>query len=249
MFIGVLPLVLVCAVRVMRAVSVGGQLLKAHWYELGLGAGALVGGGAAWLALHHRPADAFALWPTTAHIITSPAVLPHHLTIAVQGLLLGGADFLGHPPGGATAVLLPHLLGVARAGLGVLAALARFTRGRDLVDDLPVPAVVVNLAIYVLSTLAVAVYYSREIAPVLPFTAVRAARMLADRVLAVRIAPAVLVVILAGHLGVLAPPVAEYPGFTNSKAVRATFGRPADDYHAGPYQVVVYTKNLMADLR
>jgi hypothetical protein len=48
---------------------------------------------------------------------------------------------------------------------------------------------------------------------------------------------------------VLAPPVAEYPGFTNSAAVLATFGPPARDYHVGQYQVLVYTKNLLADLR
>ena len=332
LFIGVLPLAAVCAVRVARAVGGGGQPLRAQGYELALGAGALVGGAAGWLALHHRPADAFGLWPTTGHVLSSPAVLPQHLSIAGQGLLLlGGADFLGHPVAVSTAVLLLHLVGVGLAALGVLAALARFTRGSDVVTDVLATAVVVNLAVYVLSTDAVAVYFSREMAAVLPFAAVLAGRLLADRVLAVRLAPAVLLVVLAGYLGglgyelaqppvpaqnqqlaawladrhldrglsgywqssvvtlatkeevrvlqlrvagqrvvpydwevkltwfdprhntanfvVLAPPVAEYPGFTDTKAVLGTFGPPAHDYHVGPYQVLVYRKNLLADLR
>ncbi len=331
LYIGVLPLVLVCVVRVVRAAGFGGQRLKAQWYELGLGAGALVGGAAAWLALHLLPADAFALGPATAQIGT-PAALPDHLNIAGQGLLLlTGADFLGQPLGVASAVMVLHLVGAALAALGVLAALARFTRSRDLVTDVLVAAVVVNLAIYVLSTDAIAVYFSREMAPVLPFAAVLAGRLLADRVLAVKLASAVLLVVLAGYLGglgyelaqppvpaqnqqlatwlaehhldsglsgywesnvvtlatqqhvrvlqlkvagrrvvpyhwevkltwfdprhnsadfvVLAPAVAEYSGFTNAKAVLATFGRPRHDYHVGPYRVLVYAKNLLTDLR
>jgi hypothetical protein len=332
LYIGVLPLVLVCAVRVVRAVGVSGQPLRAQWYELSLGAGALLGGGAAWVALHHLPTGAFALGPSTVQVIGSPAALPQHLNITMQGLLLfGGADFLGQPFGVASAVMVLHLVGVALAALGVLVALARFTRTRDLVCDVLVAAVVVNLALYVLSTDSVAVYFSREMAPVLPFAAVLAGRLLADRVLAIRLVPAVLLLVLAGYLGglgyelaqppvpaqnqqlatwleghrldrglsgywqssvvtlatqenvrvlqlkvagqrvipyqwevkltqfdprhntanfvVLAPTVAEYSGFTDKTAVLATFGRPAHDYHVGHYQVLVYTKNLLTDLR
>jgi hypothetical protein len=332
LYIGVLPLVLVCAVRVMRAVGVSGQPLKAQWYEISLGAGALLGGAAAWAALHHLPTGAFALGASTAQIIGSPAALPQHLNIATQGLLLlGGADFVGQPLGVASVVMVLHLVGVALAALGVLVALARFARSRDLVCDVLVAAVVVNLAIYVLSTDSVAVFFSREMAPVLPFAAVLAGRLLADRVLAIRLVPAVLLLVLAGYLGglgyelaqppvpaqnqqlatwladhhldrglsgywqssvvtlatqervrvlqlkvagqrvipyhwevkltwfdprhntanfvVLAPTVAEYSGFTDKTAVLATFGRPAHDYHVGPYQVLVYTKNLLRDLR
>jgi hypothetical protein len=331
LLIGVLPLALVCAVRVVRAVGVRGQSLKAQWYELGLGAGALVGGGAAWLALHHIPASAFAFAGTAARIPVSPAVLPHHVNLAAQGLLLlAGADFIGQPAGVASAVMVLHLVGVALAALGVLAALVRFARGRDLVDDVLVSGVVFNVTAYALSTLAVAVYASREFDPVLPFAAVLAGRLLADRVLKVRLLPAVLLVVLAGYLGglgyalaqpavpaqnqqlatwlsehhlyrglsgywqssivtlatqehvrvlqltvagdrvvpyvtevkvtwynprynsanfvVLAPAVAEYSGFSDKTAVLATFGQPAHDYHVGPYQILVYSKNLLTDL-
>jgi hypothetical protein len=343
LLIGVLPLALVCAVRIMRAVGAAGQPIRAQWYELSLGAGALVGGGAAWLALHHLPAGAFGLQPTNARTIASLGELPHHLSLTVQGLLLlGGADFVGQPFGVASAVMVLHLVGVALAALGVVAALVQFSRGRDLVDDVLVSAVVFNVAAYVLSTLVVAVFGTREFDPVLPFAAVLAGRLLAGRVLAVRFLPAVLLVVLAGYLGglgyelaqpsvpsqnqrlatwlaahhldrglsgywqsnvvtlatqehvrvlplklvqrgaffgpyywevkrtwfdprlntanfvVLAPASTEpalgtkepeYSGFTDEAAVFSTFGLPGRDYRVGPYQILVYDKNLLTDLR
>jgi hypothetical protein len=343
LLIGVLPLALVCTVRTVRAVGMAGQTFKAQWYELSLGGGALLGGGAAWLALHHLSANAFVLKPTTARTIGSLSQLPHHLDIAVQGLLLlGGADFIRQPLGIASAVMVLHLVGVALAALGVLVALAQFSRGKHLVDDVLVSAVLFNVAAYVLSTLAVAIFDAREFDPVLPFAAVLAGRLLADRVLAIRLLPAVLAAVLAGYLGglgyelaqptvpaqnqqlatwlaehhldlglsgywqssvvtlatqehvrvlpmtltrpapfvvpyywevkrtwfnprhntanfvVLAPSLTdpglgikgpEYAGFGNKSAVVATFGQPAHDYDVGPYQVLVYNKNLLTDLR
>ncbi len=332
LIVGVLPLVFVCLVRVIRAVAVERQELRAQRYDLALGAGALVGGGAALLALRLiSAAGGFTVQPLAAQL-ASVADLPSHLVIAGQGLLLlGGADFIGQPVGVASAVMVLHLVGAALAVLGVLVALAQFARGRDLVDDVLVSGVVFNLAAYALSTLAVAVYASREFDPVLPFAAVLAGRLLADRVLKVRLLPAALLVVLAGYLGglgyelaqppvpaqnqqlaswlsehhlyrglsgywqssvvtlatqehvrvlqlkvagdrvvpyvtevkttwydprqnsanfvVLAPAVAEYSGFDDKTAVLTTFGQPARDYHVGPYQILVYNKNLLTDLR
>jgi len=48
---------------------------------------------------------------------------------------------------------------------------------------------------------------------------------------------------------VLAPGSAEYPGFTNTKAVLLTFGRPAHVYRVGAYRVLVWHQNLLSDLR
>jgi hypothetical protein len=48
---------------------------------------------------------------------------------------------------------------------------------------------------------------------------------------------------------VLAPAVAEYSGFADKPAVLATFGQPVHVYHDGPYQILVYNKNLLTDLR
>jgi hypothetical protein len=43
---------------------------------------------------------------------------------------------------------------------------------------------------------------------------------------------------------------AEYPGFTNERAVLATFGPPAHVYRVGSrYEVLVWNRNLLNDLR
>jgi hypothetical protein len=47
---------------------------------------------------------------------------------------------------------------------------------------------------------------------------------------------------------VLAPGVAEYPGFTDTEAVLQTFGRPVHVYRVGAYRVLVWHQNLLRDL-
>jgi hypothetical protein len=39
-----------------------------------------------------------------------------------------------------------------------------------------------------------------------------------------------------------------YPGFTQERAVLATFGQPARTYHVGSYTVLVWDKNLLSEL-
>jgi hypothetical protein len=50
---------------------------------------------------------------------------------------------------------------------------------------------------------------------------------------------------------VLGPPVDAYgyPGFTKRAEVIATFGKPAREYHVGPYTILQWHKNLLTDLR
>ena len=333
LYIGVLPLVFVCAVRVFRAAAVQKQPVKAQWYPLGLGAAALAGGIAGQLALRLVESHGgFSTWAPVAKL-ASPATLPHHLRVAAEGLLLlGGADPVGRPVTAGTAVLLLHLIGVVLAGSAVVFAAWRFLRDCDLVDQVLVAAVVINLGAYVVSTQGGSMLYTREIAAVLPFSAVLAGRLLARRLVAARLAP-VLLLVLAGYLGGLAYAVAqpsvpaqnqqltswladhhlhtglsgyweanvvtltsrntvqirqvtvsggqvvpyfteyktawfdprqssanyvvlaragtaEYPGFTNERAVLATFGPPAHVYHVGSrYEVLVWNRNLLNDLR
>ena len=47
---------------------------------------------------------------------------------------------------------------------------------------------------------------------------------------------------------VLAPRVAEYPGFSPERAVLATFGKPAQTYHVGSYTILVWNRNLLTEL-
>jgi hypothetical protein len=40
-----------------------------------------------------------------------------------------------------------------------------------------------------------------------------------------------------------------FPGFTDARGVLKTFGRPARTYQVGPYRVLVWNRNLLAELR
>ncbi len=42
---------------------------------------------------------------------------------------------------------------------------------------------------------------------------------------------------------------AGYPGFTQERAVLATFGKPERSYHVGSYTVLVWNSNLLSDHR
>jgi hypothetical protein len=196
--VAIYPLLAVCLVRVvpgfitqmsngsvLRAV---GHTLDARWLELSLAAAAgigylLVWAGRALLAAaggYNQQAVPFKLdgsrWLIQARV-------------TAHGLLeMFGAYFV---PGQATSGLEESLAitRLACAGVAVLGccAIARrfFRRDADLIGQLLLAAIVLNLAAYVPSTLADhSALNVREIAPVLPFAAVLAARTLGDRLLA-----------------------------------------------------------------
>jgi hypothetical protein len=212
LYIGVLPLVLVCAISVARAVAAERKPLASQWYELALAAAALAGAAAAVLALHVIGASGGFYMPApAAQFVHGGAMLLRNLGITGQGLLLlGGADFLGLRLTASTAVTLLHLAGVMLAAWGTGLAACRFLRDRDLVAQLLVTGVALNLAVYVLSSKAGVVTQTREIAPVLPFSAALAGRLLAGRLQAARLAP-LLLAVLVGYLAGLAFEVSQPP--------------------------------------
>ncbi len=183
--IGVLPLAAVCAIRVLRAAAIQRKALAAQWYDMALGAAAVAGAAAAMLALHViRAAGGFAMPAPTTHLAHG-TLLAHNLGVAGQGLLLlGGADFLGLRPSAGAAFTVLHLAGVLVAACGTCLAAWRFPRDRDRVAQLLVAGVAINLAAFVLSTRAGVVTQAREIAPVLPFSAALAGRLLGGPLLA-----------------------------------------------------------------
>ena len=333
--IGVLPLVLVCAVRVFRAAVIERKPLAEQRYDMALGAAALMGAAAAVLALYLIHASGGFYMPVPFTHFAHGKTLVHNLGVAVQGLLLlGGADFLGLRLTASTAFTMLHVAGVVLAAWGTCLAAWRFLRDRDRVAQLLVAGVAINLAAYMLSTRANVVTQTREIAPVLPLSAALAGRLLGGQAPAGRLksalpVPLLLVVMLGYLLGlvgeisqppvaaqnqqltswlaarhlhtglsgywesnvvtltsgdrvqirlvnapggrlvpstfegkaewydphrntanfvVLFPGVAEYRGFTQERAVLATFGKPARTYHVGSYTVLVWDKNLLREL-
>jgi hypothetical protein len=333
--IGVLPLAGVCAIRVFQAAVIERKPWRAQWYDMALGAAALLGAAAAILALHVIHAAGGFYMPAPATHLADGRVLVHNLRIAGQGLLLlGGADFLRLRLTASTLFTMLHVVGVVLAASGTCLAAWRFLRDRDRVAQLLVAGVVINLAVYVLSTRANVISQTREIVAVLPFSAALAGRLLGGPALAGRLksaltVPLLLAVMLGYLLGlvgeisqpsvpaqnqqltswlearhlhtglsgywesnivtltsgdrvqirrvnvsggrlipyayeskadwyepdrstanfvVLSPGVAGYPGFTQERAVLATFGPPARTYHVGSYTILVWNKNLLTEL-
>ena len=342
LYIGVLPLAGVCAIRVYRAVAIERKPLASQRYDMVLGAAALAGTAAAVLALHAiRAHGGFYMPIPTAHFAGGTALV-RNLGITAQGLLLlGGADFLGLRLTASTVFTMLHVVGVFLAAWGTALAAWRFLRDRDLVAQLLVTGVAINVAIYMLSTKANVVTQTREIAAVLPFSAALAGRLLGGQILggrrlagrlkAARLVSLLLAVVLLGYLAglareltqpaadaqnqqltswlvarhlhsglsgywesnvvtrtsgdrvqiravapsdarltpgtreskaqwydpgpntanfiVLFPGLAGYPGFTQERAVLATFGRPGRTYHVGSYTILVWNRNLLRELR
>jgi hypothetical protein len=212
LYIGVLPLALVCAIRVYRAVAVEREPVASQRYDLALAAAALVGAAAGVLALRviHAHGGFYMPAPNAQFIQSGPALF-HNLAVTFEGLLLlGGADFLGLRPTASAAFIMLHVVGVCLAAAGTWLAARRFLRDRDLIAQLLVTGVIINLAVYVLSTRANVVSQTREIAPVLPFSAALAGRLLAERLKAAKLMP-LLIVVLVGYLAGLAHEVSKPP--------------------------------------
>jgi hypothetical protein len=332
---GVVPLAGVCAFRLVR----GGRRLADRWYELALGAGALVAVGIARgadLVIHAL--GGYTARPLGTQLASIGVIEGHNLPIAAQALvLLPGADFLGLPAGASTDFVVLHLAGVALAAAGIGLAVWRFgRRDADRVSQLLLVGLVVNFAVFVVTTYVYDLAAAREIAPMLPFSAALAGRELGPALAgpwrgARRIAAAALGLVLAGYLAgfglelttpsappqaapltawlsshpigtglsgywgasvvtltnggrvavrpliisgdrvaadtaevkqewfdparstadfvVLFPGSTGYPGFTDRRAVLATFGKPARTYHVGIYTILWWHRNLLTDLR
>lgn len=190
--IGIVPLVAVCAVRVSGAVIAArrsdggspgwlGTSLRARRYEVFLAAAAILAYGAASLVNRLlRASGSFMLHPV-GYKLAPPHTWLHHARVTGQGLL---ALFGAKPQGPAIemAFAVVHLAGVALVAWAICRVARHFFSWPDLVSQVLVVAMVINVLVYVPSTLADATdLNAREFAVVLPFGAVLAGRTLAAR--------------------------------------------------------------------
>ncbi len=187
---GVLPLMMVCAVRLYHRAGQQRQPLRGQWFDAALLAAGLIAAAAAAAGLHLIRADGgFRLNPVSSQL-TSIGALPGHVYQTVSGLaLVFGGDLFGPPVGPAAGLLLLHLAGLALVAWAVEAGLHRL-RDTDLVVQLLLAGILVNLAAFSVWTDVTSVSTTREIVAVLPFGAILAARLLADRLAAPRLLPA-----------------------------------------------------------
>jgi hypothetical protein len=197
LYTGVIPLLVACGTRVYQELVVRRQRYTQVRFELGLAAAAAVSVPVAMITtvLIHAHGGYYA-WPAVPGLVTA-AQAPGNLRIGLEGIaLLFGCDLTGMKLGLNAAFALLHLIGLALACWAVLAGLRRFFRETSLVTRVLTVAVPVNLAGYLLSTTVLTPVNAREIAAILPFSAVLAGRLLADRLTATRLAPLLLAVLL-----------------------------------------------------
>jgi hypothetical protein len=194
--VGVVPLVAVCALRAARELSIAQRqadrapgwaraCLRAQWYELSLAVAAIAAEGLAWLVNRLLQAHgAFFLHPVPYQL--APAhTWAKHAWVTGKGLLaLFGAKPYGPPA--QVAFALVHLAGVALVAWAMWRVARHFVSWPDLIGQVLLLAMVINVLVYIPSTLANATdLNAREFAVVLPFGAVLAGRTLGDRLRAV----------------------------------------------------------------
>jgi hypothetical protein len=176
--VAVVPLALVCALRVAeaavreRSVSRG---LVARRYELSLITAAAVAAGLAWIAERVlRALGGYILNPVPFTFTL------HHFTANLHSLWavpqIFGADYRGLA-GGPYYTALLHMVSLAVIGLALLLLAWRFFAGAALVDQVLGVAIVANLVLFVVTSAGSE--GPHEIAVVAPFGAALAARMLA----------------------------------------------------------------------
>jgi hypothetical protein len=188
--VGCIPLVAVCLVRIIRGVSAARRAagrdsgwlaasLGAHWYELSLAAAAILAEGLASLVNRLLLAGGGFILHPVGYRLAPLHTWPKHAWVTGEGLL---ALFGAKPQGPAVelAFALIHLAGVALVVWAMWRVARHFVSCSDMISQILLVAMVVNVVLYVPSTLADATdLNAREFAVVLPFGAVLAGRTLA----------------------------------------------------------------------
>jgi hypothetical protein len=212
LIIAIYPMLAVCLARLVTASVIGarnggglrglGRAIAARWLELSLAAAAGIGYLVVWWggALlrnaggYHQQAVPFELdggrWFMQARVVAH-GLLEMFGAYFVPGQAINyksPGQYVAGPPlsGLDEAIAITRLACVIVAVWGCCAIARRFfRRDADFISQLLLVAIAANLAAYIPSSLADhSALNVREIAPVLPFAAVLAARMLGDRLLA-----------------------------------------------------------------
>jgi hypothetical protein len=183
--VGIVPLVAVCGMRVLRAVLSArppdrGAALQASWYEVSLAAAAILAYGLADLVNRLLSASGGFIVHPLGYQLAPVHTWPKHAWVTGEGLL---ALFGAKPQGPAVELTfaLLHLAGVVLVAWAICRVVRRFVSWPDLISQVLLLAIVLNVLIYIPSTLADATdLNAREFAVVLPFGAVLAGRVLAE---------------------------------------------------------------------
>ncbi|MCL2584784.1 MAG: hypothetical protein FWE35_20250, partial [Streptosporangiales bacterium] len=185
--LAVAPLVLVFGCRAVR-----GLVRRGPRREAGFDAAMTVAAAAAYglsvvIGRLVAALGGFRLLPVKLQAASSLQIVGENVGKTADGVLaLFGAEFYQYPPGVPMILSLVHLAGLGLAVAAVLTGIWRFARpsgrssGRpeDPLVGVLTAGFVINIAVYVLSTMPVTIWSTREIAGVLPAGAVLAGRVL-----------------------------------------------------------------------
>lgn len=230
-FDAAVPLAAVLLARVLWAAWRHGEPLTGHRYELGLVAAAGAGAVAGLLAPPLIRLLGGYRMESLSLAVASPSDLPYHLKVAGHGLLvLFGADVTGASSGIPAGLAWLHLAGVALAGAAFALALRGFVRSPDPLPAILASGMVVNVLIFVVSTVPLTVWDVREMSVVLPFGAVLAGRLLGEPLTRPRPAAA-LGLVFAGYAATLGYGAAQ-PRVPNNEVALARW-LPAHHLRAG----------------
>jgi hypothetical protein len=204
LLIGVAPLAAVSAVRSYQILVQRREGWRAGWFDVSLVVAAAAAAEIARLVPKEISAHGgFTVLPVQAGV--APVTdMSAHLWLLVQSISgLYGADLFGMTSIGLNgAIALLHLVGLALAAWGLWLVVRRFFSCEDRIAQILAVGILVNLVAYMLSTTPTTYWSAREIAPVLAYGAVLAARMLGGRLCKARLVPA-LSVALACYLAAL----------------------------------------------
>jgi hypothetical protein len=177
--VGIGPLGLVCAVRVIKGLIEGSGRWRARItgvrYELSLGAAAAAAAGMAWVVTTLlRRLGGFTVNRLPFYFV-KPAHLHHNAPAAWKVLEIFGANYAGLS-GAWLALAFLHLASVIVVGWAVLRVARRFFGDISLVDQVLAVAIVANIALFLLTNAADLA--AHEVAIIVPFGAALAARVL-----------------------------------------------------------------------
>ena len=195
--VAILPLAVVCAIRIWQGVVLAGKPLATLWFEVGLIAAGIISAGISLLvvrALGHL--GGFALLPLGTHLAKLSALartLPADRRGPARPVRSRFLRPAARPADDHRGCCTWPALTLAVWALG--RALRRFFRCDDLLVQVLVLGILVDLAVFAFSSLPRTSWDTRQISAVLPFGAVLAGRLLAGDLLRARLVPALAVVL------------------------------------------------------
>jgi hypothetical protein len=204
LLIGVAPLAAVSAIRAYQVLVQRREGWRSGWFDVSLLAAAAAAAEISRIFVHEVSAHGgYTVLPVQGGV-AAVTDMSSHLWLLVQSICgLYGADLFGMSSIGLDgAIALLHLVGLALAGWGLWLVIRRFFSCEDRIAQILTVGILVNLVAYLLSTTPETYWSAREVAVVLPYGAVLAARMLGGRLRKARLVPA-LTVDLACYLAVL----------------------------------------------